>query len=116
MNSTLHDWLRSKTQRASILACGLRLPDQSCFSQSYSKAFSPAQLDQTWQRLAETVQSLSQHRIAATRLRWTYDQSQLYFAMRSDGTAFGMFTLRSPSEADQRAIDQLIGEFLTQAP
>lgn len=112
MKEAIDQWFKQNSRTPGLLAWGVSFPDQPSLNQSYSDSFPASRLEEAWQHLAETVSTLTQHRITTTRLRWSYDDSKLYFAVRTDGICLGLFT---PAELDpprHAQIDHLLSEFL----
>ena len=109
MKDVLEYWFREIPALPGLLACGVRFPDRHCLSQSHAPDFPPLQLETLWHLLAEVVPALNQHRIAATRLRWSYARAEVYFAARADGIALGILaTPELPVEIAEEWLEQFL--------
>jgi hypothetical protein len=86
--------------------------DGTVFSRSFSEEYPQPELNTTWLRLAETVQSLSLCRVNPQRTLWTFEHAQLQFVLRPDGTALGLVTVAYPMPADPKWVESLVQEFL----
>jgi hypothetical protein len=112
MHEGLKQWVNENLEQPGIRAYGVRLPDHTGFSRSLVAEYGEPQLEETWHSLSEVVNALLLNRIPATHLRWTYEQGHLYFAVRADGAAIGIFT-SPPAEYDAALVDRLLREFMS---
>jgi hypothetical protein len=87
MNEKLQFWLERAEAVPGVLACGARCPDLSVVAKSCDDQFPPPQVEKLVRELADTIRSLQINKIAAERLRWTFENAWLYCIAGADGTA-----------------------------
>jgi hypothetical protein len=108
----LQQWIGEKVRQPGIRGFGLRLPDATCFSHSFAPECDEQRLNETWHSFNEVLNALRLQGIPATRLRWSYNQGFLYFAVRRDGVSLGLVAARSSERAVADAMDRLLTEFI----
>jgi hypothetical protein len=111
MNETVNRWLEEMAPVAGVLACGVRHPDQTSVTRSWSAHYSEAALENAWRCVADAFQVLKLNRLPGERMRWVYAQALLYCERRKDGVCFAFFTARDPQEVDLPGVVRLIEEF-----
>jgi len=97
-----------------LLGCGLRLPDATCVSYSFSEMCPRKRLEDILEQLAETMALLAGHGLAPRRLTWTFAQGQIFLISRADGALLALATQPSTEAAEN--VDQLAGEFFSLTP
>jgi len=109
---TFDEWLKANAVGTGLIAAGILHRDRSCTSQSNSDDYPTADLDLVWARLAETTQSLGLCRVHPYRTLWTFEQAQVQFVLRADGTALGLVTVAYPMPPDPAWVEGLVQGFL----
>jgi hypothetical protein len=110
MSAEFNSWLKESTAGRSLLACGLRYADKSCFSHVYEANYTPANLEVVLRGVAECFQLLKQQKQTFGRLRWMFENSQLHCAMRGDGVCLSVLTGNSEGPPTD-VLDRLFAEF-----
>jgi hypothetical protein len=94
-----------------VLACGVRYPDQSSTTRSWSDRYPEPDLESVWRSVADAFQVLKLNRLPGDRMRWVYEQALLYCERRADGLCLALFTHRDPETVDLEGVVRLIQEF-----
>jgi len=110
MNNIISQWFASCALAPGILGCGVRLPDGTCVSQSFSDNCPRELLDQALQNLGDSLSAISIHGLAPRWLTWTFEQGQLRVAGRPDGLLLGLAI--QPNSPAAENLDLLTEEFL----
>jgi hypothetical protein len=110
MNQMITEWFANCAIAPGILGCGVRLPDGSCVTRSFSDGFPRERLDQVLQTLGGSWSSFIAHGLAPRWVTWTFEQGQLRAALRPDGLLLGL-AIQSNSPAAEK-MDLLTEEFL----
>ena len=107
-------WLKENAHLGGVLACGVRYPDKSVFSQVYDQKFHQHKIEEIWSSVAETFQSLKLQRLPTTRLKWTFDEAFLHCVVRNDGVHLCVLTGRKEKkdQVNSETLNQLMSEFL----
>jgi hypothetical protein len=113
MKETINLWLSKNARLPGVLACGVRYPDQTVFSQTWSSGFPVQVLDNTWRAVGDTFPVFQLHRFSGNWVRWVYERAHLYTTRRRDGICLGLFTVKDPLGFDPVEIERLLGEFHT---
>src|SRR5205823_15034473 len=108
MKAILQHWLAERTQIMGVLACGIRFPDKTSLTQSWSKEFPPQALENAWRCVSDTFQVLKINFFPNEQIRWVYENAFLYCVRRNDGLCLAMFTSRDPQICDQPFIEKPI--------
>ena len=116
MKESTNLWLSSAARLPGVLACGVRYPDNSTFTQSWAEGFAPERLDNALRCVADTFQVLNLNRVPATSVRWVYEQAFLYCARRSDGICLGIFCTKDLQQKSPGAIERLLADFQSLRP
>ena len=116
MKESLSQWLSRRTQVRGVLACGVRFPDKTSLTQSWSPEFEPAPLENAWRCASDAFQVLRGSSFPNERVRWIYENAVLYCARREDGTCLGIFAAREKGAVDAAEIEQLVAEFCALRP
>jgi len=111
MKESLSQWLSRRTQLRGVLACGVRFPDKTSLTQSWSPEFEAAPLENAWRCASDAFQVLRSNSFPNERVRWIYEKALLHCARREDGTCLGIFTAKDRGSVDAAEIERLIAEF-----
>jgi hypothetical protein len=103
-------WLEKAANYSGILACGVKLGNQSIAVKSFDESFPEARLKDLLQCLAEVAFGLRNSQLGGSRLRWVFEHGQLYSARRQDGALAVLAMSKDPNAAS--AIEELFAEFL----
>jgi hypothetical protein len=103
-------WVEKTAKYSGVLACGVRLPNQSVAIKTFDESFPEARLKELLQCLTEVAFTLRNSQIGGARLRWVFEHGQLYSARRQDGALAVLAMSRDPSAAS--VIEELFAEFL----
>jgi hypothetical protein len=111
MKPIFQQWLAERTQTMGVLACGIRCPDNTALTQSWSKEYTHEALENAWRCVSDTFQVLKINFFPNEQIRWVYENAFLYCGRRNDGICLAIFTSRDPQVFDQETIERLIVEF-----
>jgi hypothetical protein len=106
-------WAENMANFSGVLACGVRLPNQSSAIKSFDQSFPEDRLEHLLQCLAEVAFTLRNSQLGGSRLRWVFEHRQLLSVRRNDGALAVLVMSRAPGDA--LAIEQMIAEFLAPA-
>ena len=110
MKETLNLWLSNNGRLPGLLACGIRYPDTSSFTQTLAAGFPTTALENSLRCVADTFLVLQLNRLPADHVRWVYDKASLYCARRSDGICLVLIAAKD-AVSSEKAIDRLLAEF-----
>jgi hypothetical protein len=110
MKEKLNQWFASCALAPGILGCGVRLPDDTCLSQSFNDNCPCDRLDEVLHSLGDSLPSFSAHGLAPRWLTWTFEKTLLRIALHPDGLLLGL-AIRPDSPAAQN-LDLLTEEFM----
>jgi hypothetical protein len=113
MKAVFESWLSQISPEVGIIACGVRLPDGSFVTHSFSYDFPEDQWQAVWQKLDETVQTFSVRHLPVARQCWTFERHYLLWIMRQDGLALGILTTQESAEAHEQYYQSLLEAFLS---
>ena len=111
MNEFLSQWLNQRARLPGVLACGVRFPDKTSLTQSWSPDFTARSLEHAWRCASDAFQVLRVNFFPDQRVRWVYEKALLLCSRREDGICLGIFTAKSPGAVDAGEIERLIAEF-----
>jgi len=111
MKDILQRWLAERTQVTGVLACGVRFPDKTSLTQTWSKEFPPESLENAWRCVSDTFQVLKINFFPNEQIRWVYENAYLYCGRRYDGVCLAIFTSKDPGVFDPETIENLMTEF-----
>jgi hypothetical protein len=103
-------WVEKTAKYSGILACGVRLANQSVTIETFDKSFPEARLQELLQALSQVAFTLRNSQFGSSRLRWVFEHGQLQSARRIDGTLAVLVMTMDPGPAS--AIEELFAEFL----
>jgi len=111
MKEFLNQWLSRRARLRGVLACGVRFPDKTTLTQSWSPEFTASSLDNAWRCASDAFQVLKVNFFPNERVRWIYEKALLHCARREDGICLGIFTAKERGAVDVAEIERLIAEF-----
>ena len=111
MKDIFNQWLHRRAALRGILACGIRFPDKTALTQSWSPEFPSTSLDNAWRCASDAFQVLKVNFFPDERIRWTYEKAMLHCARREDGICLGIFTSKDRAAVDAAGVERLIAEF-----
>ena len=111
MKESLNQWLNQRSRLRGVLACGVRFPDKTSLTLSWSSEFAALSLENAWRCASDAFQVLGVNAFPNERVRWIYERVLLYCACREDGICLGIFTPNDRGAADPGEIERLIAEF-----
>jgi hypothetical protein len=110
MNHPFQAWVEKTAQYSGVLACGVRLANQSIAIKTFDESFPEARLKELLQCLAEVAFTLRNSQLGSSRLRWVFEHGQLHSARRQDGALAVLAMSKDPNAA--AAMEELFAEFL----
>ena len=111
MKEAINDWLSRRAKAVGGMACGVRFPDKTSMTQTWSQDFPAPALDNAWRCASDTFQVLKINFFPNQYIRWVYENAFLYCARREDGVCLGIFTPRDTRAVDVRELKRLLAEF-----
>jgi len=111
MKEPLEQWVNRRARLPGVLACGLRLPDKTSLTQSWSPDFPAKALDNAWRCVSDAFQVIKINFFPNDHVRWVYENAFLYCTRRDDGACLGVFTGKDPRTFDATEIERLLVEF-----
>jgi len=111
MKEFLSQWLSRRARLRGVLACGVRFPDKTSLSHSWSPEFTEPSLDNAWRCASDAFQVLRVNFFPNERILWVYEKALLHCAHREDGICLGIFTTKDLEAVDAAEIERLIAEF-----
>jgi hypothetical protein len=103
-------WVEKTAKYSGVLACGVRLANQSIAIKSFDASFPEAHLKELLQCLTEVAFTLRKSQLGSARLRWVFEHGLLHSARRLDGAIAVLAMSKDPSH--EPAIEELFAEFL----
>ena len=116
MNEFLSQWLNRRARLRGVLACGVRFPDKTSLTQSWSPEFTAPSLENAWRCASDAFQVLRLNFFPNERVRCVYENATLHCACREDGTCLGIFTAKDRGTVDAAEIERLMSEFCALRP
>ena len=116
MIEQLPEWLEQKGRKSGVVGCLLQWAGQPAFCHSLSEPLAEPVVQELCQRLTQIATELDPTHETANQYRWTYENGELYLAIRPEGSVLclvrsGRFDGRRPA-----AVQRLITEFLQASP
>jgi len=110
MKDTIPNWL-DNPRLAHVLACCLSLPTGE--NQVQVAGTDPANdvFDQAMNRIRTIAPLLFQQHLLPGQMIWHFAGGRLYFAVRSDGAALGLYC-RTGSETEAAAVGDFLSDFI----
>jgi hypothetical protein len=103
-------WVEKTAKYSGVLACGVRLANQSIALKTFDPSFPEDRLQELLQCMAEVAFTLRNSQLGSSRLRWAFEHGQLQAARRKDGTLAVLVMNPDPGAAS--AVEELFAEFL----
>ena len=116
MKEFLSQWLSRRARLRGVLASGVRFPDKTSLTQSWSPEFTARSLDNAWRCGSEAFQVLRVNFFPNERIRWVYEKALLHCTRREDGICLGIFTAKDRATVDAAEIEQVMSEFCALRP
>jgi hypothetical protein len=107
-------WVEKTAKYSGVLACGVRLTNQSIAVKTFDEAYPEERLKELLQCLTEVAFTLRNSQLGGSRLRWVFEHGQLHSVRRQDG-AIAVLAMNKDPNAEP-AIEELFAEFLDAAP
>ena len=107
-NETLQSWIDAAAAVPGVLACGVRCADQSVLARSSYEEFSASKIEEVLREIADVLRTLEQNRIAARRLRWTFEIGSLYAVALAGGALVAL--LAGKSAASSPELERLLAD------
>lgn len=111
MKEAVRSWMAHNPRVPGLLAYGVRFPDKSSLSESYSPDFPLEAMENAWRCIADTYQVLTLHRLPVARMNWVYERSLLTCVRRNDGIILGLFLAARERSRDTNNLERLVAEF-----
>jgi len=111
VKESLSQWLSRRARLRGVLACGVRFPDKTSLTQSWSPEFTAPSLENAWRCASDAFQVLRVNFFPNERVRWVYEKALLHCACREDGICLGIFTAQDGAGVDPAEIERLLVEF-----
>jgi hypothetical protein len=109
MSEALQSWIDHAAAVPGVLACGARCADHSILARSSYDEFSAAKIEEILREIADVLRTLEQNRIAAHRLRWTFEIGSLYGLVLADGALVAL--LAGKHLAGSPELERLLADF-----
>jgi hypothetical protein len=103
-------WLEKAANYSGVLACGVCLGNQTMAVKSFDESFPEPRVKELLKCLTEVIFSLRHYQLGSSRLRWVFEQGQLYAARRQDSAIAVLATSQHPDAA--AAVEELFTEFI----
>jgi hypothetical protein len=103
-------WVEKTAKYSGVLACGVRLANQSTAIKTFDESYPEERLKELLQCLAEVAFTLRNSQLGSSRLRWVFEHGLLHSARRQDGAIAVLAMSKDPNAAS--AIEELFTEFL----
>jgi hypothetical protein len=112
MKEIIPNWL-DNPRLSHVLACWLRLPGGEGQVQVAGTEPANDHFNQAMKRMATIVPPLLAQRLLPGQMIWNFALGRLYYAVRTDGAALGLFC-KAGSDAEVAAVSDFINDFLQQ--
>ena len=112
MSYIVENWLDNPTLSA-VQACSVRSPDGQLHTQTAGTELANETFEQIINELVRLVPLLTSQGFLPGQLVWSFDTGTLFFVLRTDGTALGLYC-RSEMESCSAAIAEFIADFVQQ--
>ena len=112
MKDVIPNWL-DNPQLSHVLACWLRLPSGESQVQVAGTEPANGNFNHAMSRIAAIVPLLLEQRLLPGQMIWNFAGGRLYYAVRPDGMALGLYC-RSGSDNEAAAVGDFLSDFLQQ--
>jgi hypothetical protein len=103
-------WVDKMVMYSNVLACGVRMANQSVAVRTFDESFPETRLKELLQCLTEVAFTLRNSQLGGSRIRWVFENGQLQVARRKDGALAVLVMSKDPNAA--LAVEELFDEFL----
>jgi hypothetical protein len=110
MNMDLGTFLSTRLPFPGLAGWGVRCPRRTIEPKAYVPQLTPQRIEQLIARLASGAEAVQSHELKPQVMCWKFEQVQLFWAMRADGTSLALF-VQNQSDASGRP-QELLEEFL----
>ena len=114
MNSNLETFLSTRLPFPGLAGWGVRCPSRTIEPKALVRQLTPHRIEQLMTCLASGAETMRGHELKPQVMCWKFEQVQLFWAMRTDGTCLALF-VENKTETSGRPRN-LLEEFLTLAP
>ena len=114
MKDEINLWLSQQARIPGVLACGIRYPDRSNFTQQWTEGIAPDWMEKSLACMSDVWRLLRLNGVTGRWLRWGYPDSWFYSALRADGTLLALITARAEASTDPEEVTALLEAFLAQ--
>lgn len=112
MKEEVNLWLSQQGRLPGVLACGVRYPDRSSFTQEWAEGYERDWMERSLSCLSDICRLLRLNGLSGRWLRWSYREGWLYAAERADGTLLALVTTPGQAPAEREAVMSLVESFL----
>ncbi|MFO1513279.1 MAG: hypothetical protein U1F83_10265 [Verrucomicrobiota bacterium] len=112
MKDIIPNWL-DNPRLSHLLACCLHLPNGESQVQLAGTEAASGNFVQAVKQIGALVPLLRQQRLLPGQMIWNYAHGRLYFALRADGVALGLYC-RTGSDVETAAVSDFINDFIQQ--
>ena len=112
MKEIIPNWLDNPSL-SHVLACCLRLPSGESHIQVSGTEPANQNFEQAINQIANVIPSLREQRLLPGQMIWNFVGGRLYYALREDGAALGLYC-RAGSDAEAEAVGEFLTDFMQQ--
>jgi len=112
MKDIIPNWL-DNPQLSHVVACSLSLPNGESHVQMAGTDPANENFDQAMNRIKAIAPSLLRQQLLPGQMIWHFAHGWLYYAVRSDGVALGLYC-RSGSDTEVAAVGDFFNDFMQQ--
>lgn len=115
MSREIQKFLDASLPLPGVVACAVRLPDQSIVSRRDGDALTSAHVEQLMHRIILGMDGFKRHRLEPHTVRWTFDRACIHVSRRADGAVMAVICGRQPGHSSDAAAEGLLVAFQTLA-
>ena len=112
MKQIIPNWL-DNPGLSHVLACGLRLSDGESHVQMSGTEPANENFEQAMKQIANVIPLLRKQRLLPGQMVWNFASGRLYYAVRADGAALGLYC-RTGSDREVIAVNEFLTDFMQQ--
>jgi len=112
MNEIIPNWLDNPSL-SHVLACCLRLPSGDSHVQMAGTEPANKNFEQAMKCIADVLPSLCKQRLLPGQMIWSFAGGRLYYALRTDGVALGLYC-RTGADSETAAVSEFLTDFMQQ--
>lgn len=113
MKAIIPNWL-DNPRLSHVLACCLHLPTGESHVQVAGTEPANENFDEAIKRLGDIIPSLLEQKLVPGQMIWHFASGRLYYAVRGDGAALGLYC-RSGSDIEAAAVSDFLTDFIQQS-